>query len=237
MAELSGAEVPKVSREELLRTAARLFTGVAFQSHTVIVTPDIIVDRVLPEVEQAVQVEYDRARDEELQKQEQEKAAWRRRSIGTVIGDILRRRNYCGFGGAYELKPNISYMTISERSISGSLPLGEDWPRLPVYISQEYFKGSLAVARQEFTLDPEAYLLRVGLCYPVSDSVRTDLGVAHTLYPYGNKIKTETRVIFGGYWSGIPHQPFSDKPADPSVYMNRAMEMLIEGQGTTYTYR
>lgn len=235
MSELSGAEAPKVSKGELLRNAERLFVDISFESRSVVVTHDLIAGKVVPEIEQAVKVEYDRARDEELQRRKQKELEWKQRSIGRVINDTLKRQGYFDFVGIYEPKPRISNITVNERSIRGGLPLGEGWPQLPTSIEQSYFEGSLTVAGQEFTLDPTASLLSVHLSYPLSDGTRTDLGVTHTLYPYKDEIDTKTQVIFGDYWSGIPHQPFSDEPTDSSVYMNRTMEMFIDGQG--YMYR
>ena len=151
--------------------------------------------------------------------------------IGRIVGDMLKHRGYIDVVGMYEPRPEVGSLTAHNRTLLGSLPLDGGWPRLAVSVEQNYFDGSLNVAGREFTLDPAASLLRVGLAYLLSDGSRPGLSVTHTLYPYKDGVQTDTREFSGFYWSGIPHQPFSDKPEDASFYMNTAMEMLIDGPG------
>lgn len=231
MSEMSGFENPIFSRDELLSTAERLFRDTPFLDYPAVVTPKSIAGKVDPALEAAIKTEFDRAIEAEQQKLSQKQAEWEGRSIGRIVGDMLKHRGYIDVVGLYEPRPEVGSLTAHNRMLIGSLPLDGGWPRLAVSVEQTYFDGSLNVAGREFTLDPAASLLRVSLAYLLSDGSRPDLSVMHTLYPYRDGVYTDTREFSRSYWTGIPHQPFSDKPEDASFYMNKAMEMLIDGPG------
>lgn len=229
------SEFSVISREQLLATADILFEigRIAYQKSKPAEPSGF--DGMLPEgVADAISRESVRAEQEVRDRQEAYRTGWQARSVGQKALDLVRgvslydnwpsSRPVYRIGGGYSL---------SRRKITGRLRLPGNWsdgPPLDVDVSQQYIDGTLTVNGESTELDPNAKMLKIDLSYPLSDGSRTDLGVTHTLYPYVEGIVTTTQIIFGDYWSGVPYEPFTQHPADSSVYMQRALEMLIEAR-------
>lgn len=236
MSEFSEPEALTIPAKELLRTADSLFEGVPYEESTIALSKHgyynldaqgAVAGKVTPEVEEAVKAEYARSSTENYEARAQKMDAWKQRSIGKVISDVLRRQNRLEY---FEdrVEPGLGDIATHTRAMSGELMLGDAWPKLSVFVLQSYYEGNVIVGDQEFSLNPAATFLKVGLAYPLSDGTNVDLSVTHELYPYKEGIRTQS-CGSRQYWNGVPHQPFSDAPTDPSVHMNRAMEMMMDG--------
>lgn len=246
MAEYLQHQNYEVPREQLLTTAEQLFSFVASESEPeakLVSLTDFVPlgleGIVPPEIEEAVGEEFLRAGDEECERMRVRKAQWeaqrKQRSLARRVLDTIQGSNSNKLAARHTPKYDINSVYTYRQETSGYLSLygADDWAKVSVQVTRAWFDGDITIAGQKFILNPDHKKVSIELGYPDDENNR-NLFIEHSVFPFIEGIKTskEQDGLPRSDINNIPHRPFTQKPADPSVYMMRAMEMLIEAKNT-----
>jgi hypothetical protein len=150
----------------------------------------------------------------------------RLRSLGSLLTGGANRQEVQSRSEDNRMVVRCNNIKANIRGYGDFYPLGDGRPLLTLKASQWFYTGQLRFDDNVVSLSPDARATSITLGYPLPDGSRTDLTVVHALYPYDDKVETDSVTHIGDYWSGIPNEPFGDTNVSSGAMMLRAFEAL-----------